>query len=339
MTEKPDFPHLIDNTIRGTFLDCPKKMDWAHVQHWAPGTPSIHLHAGGAFASGLEGARRGYFERGCDEAESLRLGLEALIKFYGPIQAPMTKNGDKSLENVIRAYDSYFQRYPLPTDPIKPFKLANGKSMIEFTFSIPTEIPHPVTGDPILYGGRSDMIGELGGALYVTDEKTATSLGEQWANQWKMESQFTGYIAAAKMYGYPVAGALIRGVGLLKTKITHQEAILFRSDWEIERWWQQLHRDIKRMISCWKEDYWDYALSKSSCNAYGGCSFEMLCMSQNPMQWLPIHFRQHYWSPLEKDMGEHLLDNPELIKDLLPPELDIPELLNAQGLIMPEKKS
>ena len=332
MNEKVEFPSLIDNTMRGTFLKCPKEMEWAHVKHWATGTPSIHLHAGGAFAASLEGARRAFFDEGKSEAEALRLGLEALIKFYGPVQAPVTKNGDKSVENVIRAFDSYFQRYPLPTDPIKPFKLSNGKSMIEFTFSIPTEVMHPVTGDPILYGGRSDMIGELGGALYVTDEKTATQLGEQWASQWELESQFTGYIAAAKVYGYPVAGALIRGVGLLKTKITHQEAILYRSDWEIERWWQQLHRDIKRMVSCWKEGYWDYALAKSSCAAFGGCPFKMLCTTQHPEQWLPIHFRQHIWDPLAKDMGEKLLDNPDLLKELLSPELDIPELLAAQGL-------
>ena len=330
MFEKLDFPALIDNTMRGTFLKCPKEMEWAHIKHWGVNSPSVHLHAGGAFAAALEAARRGFFEREVGEDQSLRLGLEALIKFYGPVQFEATKNGDKSLDNVIRAYDSYFQRYPLPSDVIKPLRLPSGRCMVEFTFSIPTEVKHPQTGDPVLYGGRSDMIGVMNDVLFVTDEKTATQLGDYWAKQWDLESQFTGYIAAAKSYGYPVAGAVIRGIGLLKTKITHQEAIIYRADWEIERWWEQLQRDIKKMIICWEEDYWDYALRKDACAAYGGCPFKMLCTTPNPEQWLPIHYRHKHWNPLEKDMGEHLLDNPDFLREFQPPELDIPDLLAAQ---------
>lgn len=322
-TVRAPFPHLVDNTMRGDFISCPTKFFWSFIEQWGPSTPSIHLHAGGAFATSLEVARRSFYEQGHSEAESLRAGLEALIKAYGAVQAPVTKNGDKSIENVIRAYDSYFQRYGLTTDPIKPHKLPNGKCMIEFTFAIPTDVPHPETGNPILYGGRSDMIGLMNGALYVTDEKTATQLGEQWANQWDLESQFTGYIKAAQDYGYFVAGAVIRGVGLLKTKITHSEAIIYRSTWQIDRWWGQLQRDIARMVASWKEGYYDLALSKNSCAAYGGCTFKMLCESPNPESWLPIHFRHRSWNPLEKDMGEHLLDNPKLLEQVAAPDIQI----------------
>lgn len=330
MSEDRFFPELVDNTVRSHYRTCGEFFRRRTIQGWDTATPSIHLHAGGAFAHGLEKARRAFHEQGLDEAHALRDGLAALIQFYGPIQAPVTKTGDKSLENVIRAYDSYFKTYPLATDPIRPFKTSSGRYMIEFTFSIPTGIMHPVTGNPILYGGRSDMIGELNGALFVTDEKTASQLGEQWSNNWELDSQFTGYVAAAKMYGYPVAGALVRGVGLLKSKISHAECLVYRSDWEIERWWDQLHRDLARMVSDWKANKYDYALDKSACNAYGGCQYRMLCSSLNPDQWLPIHFRQNRWNPLDKDMGAHLLDDPKLIENLLPPELDIPELLAAQ---------
>ena len=322
---RPDFPHVIDNTMRADFIGCPQRMPKGFLENWAPAAPSIHLHAGGAFARGLEIARRSFYEEGIDEAHSLKNGLEALMKFYGPVVAPVTRSGDKSLENVIKAFDSYFQRYRLGLDPIKPF-MVNGKAMVEFTFAIPTELKHPQSGDPILYGGRSDMIGIMNDALWVTDEKTASQLGETWAAQWDLDSQFTGYIAAAHLHGYQVAGALVRGVGLLKTKITHSEALVNRSSWFIERWWQQLHRDIKRMISCWQEGVWDFALSKNTCAAYGGCAFKMLCESPQPESYLPIYFRQRKWNPLAKDSGENLLENPELLKSLEAPELNIPEL-------------
>ena len=322
---RPDFPAVIANTMRSASRQCLQKVYRSHFQHWAPSTPSIHLHAGGAFACGLEVARRAFYETGKDEANSLRDGLEALMKFYGSIVAPPTRSGDKSLENVIKAYDSYMQRYRLGLDPLKPH-MVNGKAMVEFTFSIPTKVRHPQTGDPILYGGRSDMIGVMNDTLWVTDEKTASQLGETWASQWDLDSQFTGYIAAAHLYGYPVAGALVRGVGLLKTKISHAEAIVNRSSWAIERWWQQLHRDIKRMIQAWEENYWDYALDKSACAAYGGCEFVKPCGSPEPEGYFPIYFRQRKWNPLAKDSGENLLANPELARTLASPDLNVPGL-------------
>lgn len=325
-TVRPAFPALIDNTMRSAFRTCPTKLRIEFLEGWVPSMPSIHLHAGGAFAHGLEVARREFYENKKDAETAKRLGIEATIRFYGPIELPQGKTGDKSLENVLRAFDSYLNTYRLGEDACKPYMLPNGKAMVEFAFSMPTKIAHPVTGDPILYGGRADMIGVMRDVLWVTDEKTASALGEQWQKNWKMDSQFTGYIAAAKNFGFPVAGALIRGVGLLKTKITHAEALVMRSEWEIARWWDQLHYDIERMIDNWRRGYWDMALDKGACNAYGGCPNEMLCSSPDPAGYLPLYFRQRIWNPLEKDSGEKLLENPELVKALAQPELHVPEL-------------
>ena len=324
---KPHFPSLIDNTMRSDFIQCERKWMYSFGYQLAPSAPSVHLHAGGAFARGLEVARKCFYQDGKTEAESLTRGLEALMQFYGPVQFPPTRSGDKSLENVIRAFDSYMSRYRLGLDPIKPYIGKDGKAMVEFGFAIPTEVMHPETGDPILYGGRSDMIGVMHGLLYVTDEKTTGSLGETWAAQWDLDSQFTGYVAAAREHGIPVAGAVVRGIGLLKTKITHAESIQQRSTWEIERWWFQLHRDLRRMVRAYNEGYWDMAISKGACASYGGCSFLMLCKSNNPEQWLN-QYRKRVWDPLAKDFGEKLLENPKLkegpSEDL---EIDLKDLM------------
>lgn len=310
---RPPFPSLVDNTMRSAFIGCPRKWMYEFLHQWAPSAPSVHLHAGGAFARGLEVARKSFWNEGKPVPEAMTRGLEALIEFYGDVEFPPTKNGDKSLENVIKAFDSYLTRYRIDRDPIKPFKTASGH-MIEFNFSIPTEVRNPCTGDPILYGGRCDMIGVMNDILYVTDEKTATQLGEQWANNWDLDSQFTGYVAAARHYGYPVAGAVIRGIGLLKTKISHAEAIVQRNDWMIQRWWVQLHRDLRRMVAAYEEGYYDYALSKSECNAYGGCPFKLLCESPEPERWLN-QYRKRVWDPLAKDFGERILEHPEAKKN------------------------
>jgi len=326
MSDYPDFPELLDNTAISNWDSCEKKTEYFSIHRIIPAGPNIHLHAGGAFAHGLEVCRRAFYEQGLPKAEAERQGLEAIIKFYGPLEFPPARTGDKSCDNVIRAYDSYNQRYPLGVDPIKPLITANGKAMVEFTFSIPLEVAHPQTGNPLLYGGRADMIGEMSHALWVTDEKTASALGESWAKQWDLDSQFTGYIKAAREFGYPVAGALVRGVGLLKTKITHAEVQVHRDDWQIERWWTELQYKVERMVEAWKKRRFSMALTKGSCNAYGECSYAMLCKVREPENWIPLHYRRNTWNPLEKDAGEHLLENEELRKSLESPDLYVPDL-------------
>ena len=325
---RPSFPELIDNTMVSSYVKCGEAFNLEFIQNWTAAGPNIHLHAGGAFAFGLEQARRAYYEEEVSPDEALRRGLEAIIQFYGPVEFPPARTGDKSCDNVLRAFSSYMERYPLKGALITPFRTANGKYMVEFTFSIPMELNHPETDNPLLYGGRPDMIGVLNDVLWVTDEKTASSLGEQWRQQWDLDSQFTGYIKGAQQYGFPVVGAVVRGVGLLKTKISHEEVILHRSIWEVERWWEQLHHKVERMIRDWKNNSWLFALDKGACAAYGGCKFKLLCSTPEPEKWLQVNFRKRVWNPLEKDSGEHLLKNKELLKDATGPDLDIPALLD-----------
>ena len=327
-TVRPGFPELIDNTLRSDFIKCGQLAFRSHVQNIGPITPSIHLHAGAALAKAFEVTRRAYHETHLEIPECIRLGLQKLIEAYGPINLPQGKQGDKSLDNCIRAFDSYFQQYPLESDQLVPFVAPNGKAMLEFTFSIPLELKHPQTGNPLIFAGRTDMIADRlrSGQLFVVDEKTTTQLGEQWANQWDLDSQNTGYIFAARSYGIPVMGAVIRGIGMLKTKITHAEVIVHRADWVIERWWEQLNRDVARMIRSWEEGYWDYAVDKAACNAYGGCPFKMLCESPQPDQWLSTHFRKRHWNPLAKDEGQDLLHDKELLKQLESPDIPFSDL-------------
>jgi len=326
--ERFDFPELVDNTQRSAFIKCPTLWARAHGQHLASLMPNIHLHAGGALASAFEVVRRAFYQLGTEPAEAMRRGLETLITKYGDIKPPPAKSGDKSVDTCIRALDSYFTQYPLAHSGMVPYVAPNGQAMLEFSFAIPTEIKHPVTGNPILYGGRSDMVGVQHEALWVVDEKTTGSLGEQWMNQWQLDSQPTGYIYAAHQHGLPVAGAIMRGIGMLKTKITHAECIVHRGQWQLDRWWEQLHHDLTAMIDAWERHHYDQRLSKDACASYGACPMVMLCGSPTPDQWIPSHYRIHHWNPLEADGGEHLLENEALMAQLQMPELSMTELMN-----------
>ena len=305
MTEMTDaklsFPQLVDATMIREFRSCPKKFSLSFMHNLTIGE-STHLVAGKAFATGLEVARQSYYDEKNAWDKAQFDGYNALIEAYGDHDPPDHGSAsNKTLPRMTGALEYYFTQFPLPTDTLQPV-IQHGKAAIEYTFAIP--IPgtaHPVTGDPILYGGRFDLLGYIGddpSTVFVVDEKTTSQLGASWSRQWDMRSQFTGYCWAAKQSGHNVAGALIRGVSILKTKYDHAQAVVYRPDYMIDQWLFQLKRDIIAMQRCWEEGYWDYNLD-DTCSSYGGCLFTPLCSSVEPERWMS-QYTERNWDPLHK---------------------------------------
>lgn len=297
------FPLVWDNTMRAAFVRCPTYWRRAYLEGWASPIPSIHLHAGGAFAFGVEQTRKAFYERSLPVDDAVASGAAGIITAFGDAEVPDTGSGaNKSPDRLLEGLVSYFDQYPLSDDPLKPLALPDGKRALEFTFSLPIpDVLHPATGDPLIYAGRFDMLAERDGVLFIVDEKTASQLGASWVSQWTLDSQFTGYCWAARQFGYPVAGAIIRGISFLKSSIGHAQAIIYRPEWTVERWYKQLCRDLRRAIACWSEDEFDLALDKSACGSYGGCTFVRVCDSPDPERWLEADFVKRKWDPLNKD--------------------------------------
>jgi hypothetical protein len=294
---RPPFPETIDSTILGTFRSCQQKMFRQYMEHWKPNAESVHLVAGGAFAAGVEYARRAFYVDGKTQEEAEAIGLRALTSKYGDFQCP--PESAKSLERMMGALVFYLEQYPLGNDGAIPIDRA-GVRGIEFSFAEPLPVMHPVTGNPLLYTGRADMIAEFAGGKYAYDEKTATSLGAQWANQWDMRSQFTGYCWASRQSGMPLNGVIVRGVSILKTKYDTMQAISYRPDWFIDRWLEQVVRDLQNMIRAWESGVWDFNLDHA-CEEYGGCAFKKVCLSNNPEAWLEGYFVKRKWDPLIRE--------------------------------------
>jgi hypothetical protein len=303
---RPPFPAAIDNTMRAAFRACPRKMMLAYLHGYTNPSPRIHLIAGGAFARGMEVTRKAYYDQGLSEDESIALGYVALHEEF--VKEGYTEDDEflyknKAPNRMGGALINYFQEYPLDRDEIRPAKMANGKHAIEFNFGIPLPIAHPETGLPIIYCGRFDMLGQKDNMLFVVDEKTTGSLGEYWFKRYELSAQFTGYCWAARQHDFPVVGALIRGIGILKGQIKHATVPLMRPDWMIDEWYAQLINDIRDMIEYWKADNWpaDYA---DSCGSYGGCQFTPVCgiSPQGRDSMLGIQYVIRSWEPLRGDI-------------------------------------
>lgn len=307
MTLIPQLPQHIDSTMTSCFRSCPRKFYDEFVLGLRPPGLSIDLHAGGAFAHTLDVVRRETFLSGRSLQEALLRGHAAFQIYWGDFEIPDGKKTTTRPERVWEAVESYFAMYPPLSDHIQPY-FVDGKPTFEFTFAIPLETIdpakpwplHPVTGDPFLYSGRFDLLGEYMGLPIVCDDKTSgTGHYANWSEKWDLRGQFIGYTWAAKELGIPADSCAVRGIGILMRSIEHAEAIKPYSDDLRAKWLEQLRRDLWRIVKMWNDNYFDYNFAES-CTAYGNCIFSTACQSSNPDAWLS-NFEVRRWNPTAID--------------------------------------
>ena len=77
------FPTTLDSTLMAAFKSCPQKANLEFIQHWKLRDQSVHLHAGAAYASGMEAARSAYYIDQHSAEDSVAIGLQALLTAYG----------------------------------------------------------------------------------------------------------------------------------------------------------------------------------------------------------------------------------------------------------------
>jgi hypothetical protein len=294
MAIESSFPAVIDSSMLAAYRACPQSFRLAYTDHWKLKGESVHLHAGGAFAKAMEAGRRAYYVHEMIQQDSEAEAMRALILAYGDFEAP--EGSAKTLDRMMGALEFYYETYPLDTDPARVVLLGNTHA-VEFSFSTPISILHPVTQEPIIFAGKADAVVEYGGGLYVMDEKTTTQLGSTWARQWDLRGQFSGYAWALHQLGERPAGSIVRGISILKTKYDTQEAVVGQPDWKVDRWELMMYRTINDMIDDWTAGQWDYDLSES-CNHYGGCAYKQCCMAPDPTPWLNLNYEKRVWDPL-----------------------------------------
>lgn len=296
---RTDFPEVWDSTMLSALASCEEKFQWGYMRQIAPEGENVHLHAGACFAKGLEVRRRSFYGSGRSEADSTLDGAEALLNAWGSFDPG--EGQAKSIDRVLGAYDFYSELYPLATDPLKPLLTPKGPA-VEFNFVLPLPgTRHPTTGNEILYAGRFDALctRDNSDVLFVVDEKTTSQLGPTWSNQWTLRAQFTGYIWGARSYGHPVAGAVVRGISILKTMYGNAEAIVYRQQWQVDDWLRTTRLKLERAIQAWQRGSWERNYDQS-CAAYGGCPFMRLCDTPTPESFIPIYYKEHVWDPTNR---------------------------------------
>lgn len=292
-----EFPLVIDSTLLNSWRSCQKQAFYSGFRKIKRVGINIDLHAGGAFARGLEETRRSYYERGLSADISIANGLRALWDAFGDPQ--IIKDTPKTWDRMAGALVAYFDEYPLGEDNITP-ACYNGKWAIEFSFAVPLDMWgffHPESGDPLILAGRTDQIGTFRDSDFVVDEKTTKQLGEQWPNKWNLRAQFLCYMWAARLHGFNIAGTIVRGVCIRKTGYDFAEALIRRNDMLLDRWEWQTRRSISEMLLAYQQGTFGYNLGEA-CESYGGCPFKQLCLAHDIEPHIRTDYEKNEWSPL-----------------------------------------
>lgn len=304
-----EFPTSIDSSMRNEYIQCERKGLYGYFRHLKPKGSRPHLDAGGAFAHGVEVARKLFYSSpplpflanlSPSEKADRCAGAGALAAYLArledddPEKAPF-----KTAIRVCFAVIDYFREWPLETDPIKPYINVLGEPAVEYRFAVPIDVLHPTTGEPILYTGKFDMLASYDGGYWPVDEKTASRLGPTWSQAFDLRGQFIGYCWAVREQGLPVMGCIARGIGFLANEVSFQQVPIRFPTWLIDEWYEQLLVDVRRMIRVWVSGRWSKVYGEA-CGAYGGCQFKPLCLRPNPEEWIESLFKVEKWSPLDE---------------------------------------
>ena len=318
------FPEYLDSSMLSTADSCKQKFFNEYILCITSHGRSPDLHAGGAFAMALELIRKLFYEKNVPLQQCYQRVFPHFVRYWGDFEPPL--GHQKDFINTWMAVEEYFLTYPPDTDTIQPYKDATGKHAIEYNFSIPMNVLHPETRQPMLFVGRFDLLAYYLDTLVIVDEKTTKSLGSQWANQWDLRGQFLGYTFAVQHHGLPCVGALIRGIAIQKTQYKHAQVLAIYPQWQVERWWREANRKAQELINMWMKfkdctdtrkavDTFTHSYGEA-CTAYGRCPYaESICTVEEPWNWYDT-FERRVWNPLDKDPTHEALLMEEFTVDL-----------------------
>lgn len=298
LLSRAEFPQVLDSSILST-SSCGIKFFYQYCLNLHPQRKSIHLHAGGAFAKGVETVRRSFYLEQKPLDVSVYDGWRSLTDYWGTYDdVPAEGSGSyKDFYNVSAALFDYFRHYDPRSDHIQPYIKSDGTPAVEFTFAIPLPILHPDTDEPLVYAGRCDMIGQYQKNIAIVDEKTAYSIASNWSNAFTMRGQFIGYTWAARHFEIPANMCIVRGIAIQQKSIKHVEAILQFPNHLIENWYENMLEKVERLKNCWINKSFPMNFG-TDCSSYGGCSMMDLCKSAKPDNWIDT-FEVRKWNPLD----------------------------------------
>jgi hypothetical protein len=211
----PGGKFIVDNSALASFYGCTTAGWLRYLMGLTQATTSAPLRAGSA----CHKAREEYYRSG-DRAYALQH-----FDFSYQEWASKHVTGDDRLgwANVRAIVEEYLKSLePLGEGKYKGHLLAypQPSEQIEIADLLPLD-----ESENIWFAFRLDGIGEYHGGLAIEEFKTTGMINAMWKAKWKMSSQITGYLwAARQLVEKPVVGCFVQGLELSQLPIRHVSA-------------------------------------------------------------------------------------------------------------------
>lgn len=286
----------IDNTALALYMSCPKKYQYAMVEHRrkkGPPTPAI------AYGSGWHHCMEAHFKAPVmPEQELIETVQVALAMKWEDHQQP---NDHRTFHRLFLEYKKWLKKNGLPWDEDAKTVGWPENPMVE----IATELHIPGARHP--YAGKLDRIYTVRGQHFVEDHKTTSRFDKHYFRQYELDNQMMGYATMARL----ITGETIAGVRINLHVIHTNDSIFERrtipfSGPRLDHWQRNYDYWLDRLETdhMWFQQGLPGAFPNnfSACaGKYGQCQYAGVCS-------LPEHLRQRAleedfiinpWNPLE----------------------------------------
>lgn len=250
-----------------------------HLRQLEETEASTDLVAGGAFAAGVEAAKKAFYASPdiLDKYIYMDKAIDAASEAYGE---HLSDYNYKTLEHVIKALQVYFDTWALRNDTAKPLKLADGNLAIEWKVEIPLDIMHPDYDIPLIFVGKFDSVVNFFGSNWAMDEKTSNRrLNMNAVERSRSRGQFIGYKWLLSQVGIDIAGVLKRHV-VINSKPSAEQHPLEIESASVDRWLESLYLTLKDFIAVYKGERKSARTFGEGCEVYNrSCTYHDLCVS------------------------------------------------------------
>lgn len=263
----------IDNTIRSTFVSCPRQYYWRHVENLQSYHGSTALRFGSAWHAGLEA-----FYKSLQKEESYSNCIvvattAATEEFETESQKFNFFDDYRTLDTLLQALVQYVDRYYSDKDN---FKILD----VERIFSI------PITSS-LHFTGKIDLIIEMAGQRWIMEHKTTSESIPVQQRKINRDPQLLGYVYAAKHLldiqaeGIIVNTASVRASKSRSTGLYGSPTIDFGrymqiyTDGDLDTWLDSFTYTSHQLENSILDN--DFPAILDSCYRYGACSYTPLC--------------------------------------------------------------
>lgn len=246
---------------------CRKKAYYALERNLRPKEESEALVFGTAIHKGLEAFYTAPIENGVrrvseEDVHAAFTNAAQQLAHVDPSEKRSIENGKKILTKYMATYAN---------DPWKVLTLSNGKPAVEVAFDLMTELPG------IRLHGQIDCLLQNGetGEVVVCDHKTASTLGVDFFNRIKPNTQFSIYAWAARKLGYSVTKVMVNGIQVAKTKAEFVRVFTERTAEDDAEMMDSVVDAVQLFQTSREKNRW--SINSASCSHYGGCQYRDLC--------------------------------------------------------------